>query len=144
METGLRTASRQRSRFQFLRSRSGPSNHRRAGVQAKQHAAYHLEAGRIHQHVLRRGVYVAPASLDRTRGLRRVHPGRIRNQIARLHCEFRGRDYGEPRVRAVLDAEALAGLALAPDFIVATVEVGARRVQKALRLAELDWGEGGV
>src|SRR5208282_6101217 len=118
------------------------SDYRRAWIQAEQHAAYHLEAGRIHQDVLRGGMHVAPASLDRTRGLRRVHPGRIRNQINRLHRQLRRGYHGEPRVRAVLDAEALAGLALAPDLIVATVKVRACRIQQPFRLRELDLCEG--
>src|ERR1700731_2620634 len=45
-------------------------------------------------------------------------------------------------MRPVLDAEAFAGLALAPDLIVATVEVGACRMQQAFGLRELDLCKG--
>ena len=112
------------------------------GSRPEQHAPYYLEARGVHQHMLRRGMHVAPASLDRTGGLRGVHPGRIRDQIDSLHCQLRRGYYCQPRVGAVLDAEAFACFALAPDLIVAIVEVGARRVQKAFRLRELNLCEG--
>src|ERR1700722_12204067 len=98
------------------------SNYRGAWVQAEQDAAYYLEAGRVHQHVLRRGMYVTPASLDGRRGQCGVHSGRVRDQIDRLYRQLRSGDHGEPRVRAILDTEALAGLALAPDLVVATIK----------------------
>ena len=50
--------------------------------------------------------------------------------------------YGESRMRAVLDAEALARLALPPNLVAATVEVCARRLQQTFRLRVLGLCEG--